>query len=64
MGVVNGCLQVLGSRVCMGWSRSYSALQPGHSQWMGVVNGCRQVAGSLLCQGESALILVLQALQV
>ena len=48
----------------MGWSRSFSALQPGHSQCMGVVNGCLQVAGSRVCMGESAVILALQALQV
>ena len=48
----------------MGWSRSFSALQPGHRQWIGVVNGCLQVFGSRVCKGESALILALHALQV
>ena len=48
----------------MGWSRSFSALQPGHRQWMGVVCGCLQVFGSRVCMGESARILALQALQV
>ena len=48
----------------MGWSQSFSAVQPGHRQWMGVVKGCRQVLGSRVCMGESALILALQALQV
>ena len=48
----------------MGWSRSFSALQPGHSQCMGVTKGYLQVAGSRVCMGESALILALQALHV
>ena len=50
--------------LCDGWPRSFSALQPGHSQCMGVVNGCLQVAGPRVCMGESALILALQALHV